>query len=218
MFITAEGGEGSGKSSVVPVLAEYIRKTSNKKVITINDPGGCALSNDIRKILLTSKNSHMCKATELFLYQAARAQLTEEIILPALKDDTIVISDRFYDSTTIYQGYVRGWDLKILRTFKELVAPNLTPTLTFLLDIDPKVGLARSKKKAEGVAVDEVRFENEKLEFHRQVRKGFLSLYKLHAHESSKRNFILIEIKDKSLEQVCDEVIDKFNKFLTERK
>ena len=212
MFITFEGGEGSGKSSAAVALATHIRKTHPDTVLT-NDPGGCEIANQIRKVLLTSKNHNMSQATDMLLYQAARAQLTEEIIIPALNKNKIVICDRYYDSTTVYQGDANGWDLKILRVLRDLV-DAVTPNLTFILDVDVRIGLKRSFKKASTVDVDETRYENKDHTFHNTIRNGFLQLAEMHSHLPLTRKFIVINTDELTLPEVHQRVIQKYETFI----
>ena len=147
MFITLEGGEGSGKTSVIGEIGNYY-KSIGKKVIVTREPGGTAIANQIRAILLDSKNSVMGNLTELLLYQSARSQLLKEVIRPNLEAGNVVVCDRFIDSTTVYQGYARGWDLDIVMYLQNLVCGNTIPDITILLDVDPKVGIKTFLSKA----------------------------------------------------------------------
>jgi len=168
-FISFEGIEGSGKSTQTKRLAGYFR-SKGQKVINTVEPGGTNIGQQIRELLLEPEN-HMEPLTELLLYYASRAQHVREVIYPAILDDTIVITDRFSDSTVAYQGYARGIDLKLLSRLNEIVNPDLKPFLTFMLDLDVEEGLKRNRK-----ASKEDRFELETVEFHNRVRKGFLQI------------------------------------------
>ncbi len=168
-FISFEGIEGSGKSTQAKRLAGYFR-SKGKKVIHTAEPGGTNIGQKIRELLLEPEN-HMEPLTELLLYYASRAQHVREVIYPAILDDTIVITDRFSDSTVAYQGYARGIDLKLLSRLSDIVNPDLKPFLTFMLDLDVEEGLKRNKK-----ASKKDRFELEAVEFHNRVRKGFLQI------------------------------------------
>ena len=168
-FISFEGIEGSGKSTQTKRLAGYFR-SKGQKVINTVEPGGTNIGQQIRELLLEPEN-HMEPLTELLLYYASRAQHVREVIYPAILDDTIVITDRFSDSTVAYQGYARGIDLKLLSRLNEIVNPDLKPFLTFMLDLDVEEGLKRNRK-----ASKEDRFELETVEFHKRVRKGFLQI------------------------------------------
>jgi len=168
-FISFEGIEGSGKSTQTKRLAGYFRSRGHKVIDTV-EPGGTNIGQKIRELLLEPVN-HMEPLTELLLYYASRAQHVREVIYPAILDDTIVITDRFSDSTVAYQGYARGIDLKLLSRLNEIVNPDLKPFMTFMLDLDVEEGLRRNKK-----ASKEDRFELETVEFHNRVRKGFLEI------------------------------------------
>lgn len=168
-FISFEGIEGSGKSTHAKLLADYLR-TKGHSVINTVEPGGTGIGQKIRSLLLEPQN-HMDPLTELLLYNASRAQHVREVIYPALLKNTVVITDRFTDSTVAYQGYARGLDLSIIHSLDEIVVPDLKPFLTFLLDLDVEEGLRRNRR-----ARKEDRFELETVEFHNRVRKGFLQI------------------------------------------
>lgn len=168
-FLSFEGIEGSGKSTQVKLLSGYL-KGKGLTVLTTEEPGGTKISLKIRDILLSIEN-HMDPLTELLLYNSSRAQHIREVIYPALTRNTVVVTDRFSDSTTAYQGYARGIDLAIIKTLDEIVASDLKPFLTFLLDIGVEEGLKRNLK-----AQKKDRFEMETVEFHNRVRKGYLQI------------------------------------------
>jgi dTMP kinase len=168
-FISFEGTEGSGKTTQVRLLKEYLR-SKNRTVLITEEPGGTKIGRKIRDILLAPEN-HIDPLTELLLYNSSRAQHIRETIYPALIKDTIVITDRFIDSTVAYQGYARGLDLAIIKTLNEIVSPDLKPFITFLLDIDVEEGLKRNRG-----AQKTDRLEQETVEFHKQVRQGYLQL------------------------------------------
>ncbi len=170
-FISLEGIEGSGKSTQVKLLSEYL-KIKGYNVLTTEEPGGTKISLKIRDILLAPEN-HMDPMTELLLYSSSRAQLVREVIYPALTQNIIVVTDRFFDSTTAYQGYARGIDITILKILHEIVASDLKPFMTFLLDMDVEEGLRRNRG-----AQKKDRFELETIEFHNRVRKGYLQIAK----------------------------------------
>lgn len=170
MFITFEGPEGSGKTSQLPALATYLEGLGYKVVCT-REPGGTAISDQIREVLTSMKNQELHPRTEILLFLAARAQLVEQVIKPALEAGKIVLCDRYGDSTLAYQGYGHGLDLKILRQMLEFATDHLTPDLTFLLDLEVEVGLARKKKGAEWNRLDAYA-----LAFHKRVREGYQQL------------------------------------------
>jgi len=170
MFITFEGPEGSGKTSQLPALATYLEGLGYKVVCT-REPGGTAISDQIREVLTSMKNQELHPRTEILLFLAARAQLVEQVIKPALEVGKIVLCDRYGDSTLAYQGYGHGLDLKILRQMLEFATDHLTPDLTLLLDLEVEDGLARKKKGAEWNRLDAYA-----LAFHKRVREGYHQL------------------------------------------
>lgn len=171
MFITFEGPEGSGKTTQVPRLKEYLTANGHN-VIHVREPGGTSIGDQIRHVLHDTHNQEMDPNAELLLYAASRAQLVAQVIRPHLKKSGIVVCDRYADSTIAYQGYGRGLDLENLRHIVAFATGGLKPDLTFCLDIDPEQGLAR--RNANGMELN--RMDNLDLEFHRRVREGYLKL------------------------------------------
>lgn len=172
MFITLEGPEGSGKTSHIPYLVEYLREQGHI-VFPTREPGGTSISEQIRDVLHDLKNAEMHPRTETLLYQAARAQIVEQVILPRLADGEIVLSDRYYDSTIAYQGYGHQQDLEQVRALVKYATGGLVPDLTILLDLDVEVGLARKKGDR-----DWNRMDAKTVEFHQRVRAGYLEMVK----------------------------------------
>ncbi|MBN1479119.1 dTMP kinase [candidate division KSB1 bacterium] len=170
-FITFEGIDTCGKSTQIKLLYNYLRK-NNIETICIRDPGTTPISESIRTILLDDNNSTMSSWTELLLYEAARAQMVHEVIRPALAAGTIVLCDRFYDSTTAYQGYGRGLDLKLVKQANAIGSVHLDPDVTFFIDLDPHVAADRKQKL--GDRAD--RLEAEGLAFQEKVRHGFCEI------------------------------------------
>lgn len=174
LFITIEGGEGSGKTTQSLLIKEYLENKGFKTLLT-REPGGTALAEAIRKILLEPE-SNLVPLSELLLYEAARAQHIEEIILPALKAGKAVICDRFIDATAAYQGYGRGLNISFIDKLNAAASFGIKPALTFYLDIDPKLGLKKAKsldKESYGKNGD--RIERESRAFHEKVRRGYLA-------------------------------------------
>ncbi len=169
-FITFEGSEGSGKSTQSRLLAGYLRR-KGYSVLFLREPGGTAISEKIRKILLDHKNDSMSASCELLLYMASRAQVVAEVIKPHLLKGVIVICDRFLDSTVAYQGYGLGIDLKLIRNMGDFATQGIQPDLTVFLDVPVKDGLKHRFLR-------EDRIERRPLSYHERVRRGYLRIAK----------------------------------------
>jgi dTMP kinase len=181
-FITFEGIEGSGKSTQIVLLADHL-KASRRQVTLTREPGGTAIGDQMRRILLDPGNSKLVPAAELLLYAAARAQHLEELIRPELEAGRIVLCDRFSDATLAYQGYGRGLDRDMIKTLDRLVTDGIRPDLTILLDIDAAAGVSRARGRNSTLGLEgEARFENEELAFHDRVRQGYLALARAEPH------------------------------------
>jgi dTMP kinase len=176
IFITFEGIEGCGKTTQIALLADHLRHRQLKVVVT-REPGGCAIADKIRAILLDSANSAIIAETELLLYAAARAQHVKEVIKPALEQGQIVLCDRFCDATTAYQGYGRQLDINIIQRLNDYACQGTMPSKTLLLDLPVTTGLHRARSRnAASQSQDEDRFEAESLEFHQRIRNAYLHL------------------------------------------
>ncbi|MBS1371696.1 MAG: dTMP kinase [Lentisphaeria bacterium] len=174
-FITFEGPEGSGKSTQVRKLAEHFA-AKGREVMVTREPGGTPLAEQLRTLVKNFDGPEkMHDSTELLLMEAARAQHVREKIRPALAAGKIVICDRFADSTTAYQGGARGIDLPAIDFLNRFAMAECVPDLTFLLDLSPEAGFARTSARAETLGEHD-RFEEEKLDFHLRVRKAFLAV------------------------------------------
>jgi len=171
MFITLEGPEGSGKSTQLPILAEWLREQAYN-VYTTREPGGTLISDQIRTILHDLENTAMHPRTEILLYLASRSQHVEEVIRPLLEKDTIVLCDRYADSTLAYQGYGHGVDIPTLKKLLDFSTGGLYPDLTILLDLNVEVGLERRKQSGG----EWNRLDAYALAFHKRVREGYLTL------------------------------------------
>jgi dTMP kinase len=174
-FISFEGIEGCGKTTQIALLSEYLKKHGIPHTIT-REPGGTAVGEGIRKILLTSETIHLTTASELLLFYASRSQNIQEKIRPALDRGEVVICDRYYHASMAYQGYGRGIPLDFIQKLTDLVCHGFRPDATFLLDIEPEVGLARARARNHTRTENEGRFEAEDLEFYNKVRDGYLEL------------------------------------------
>ncbi len=198
LFITLEGVEGSGKTSHAARLAERLR-AQGRGVLLTHEPGGTRAGEAIRAIFLDPAVS-LQVAAELLLVLADRAQHVEEKLKPALARGEIVISDRYADSTTAYQGYGRGFDLKLLGELNRLACSHVSPDLTILLDCDVGLGLARTRLRTNAGRRGPDRFEGADLDFHRRVRSGFLKLA-----ESDPARFRLVN-SERTAEQVFADI------------
>ena len=175
-FVSFEGGDGTGKTTQIHALEDYLVQQGRACVVT-REPGGTSLGKLIRQVLLEVSDHEIASSTELFLYLADRAQHVNEIIRPALAAGKIVLCDRFTDSTLAYQGYGRGIDLKLLGQFNDVADGAVRPDLTFLLDCPVTVGLGRTNQRpsVEGQPRED-RFERETIDFHEKIRAGFLAM------------------------------------------
>ena len=207
MFITFEGIEGCGKSTQAKRLVNRLKELAVPLVFTL-EPGGTNVGQKIRHILLDSRNQHLSPLTELLLYAADRAQHVEEVIKPALEQEKWVLCDRFFDATTVYQGYARGLDMKLIVTLNEKASPGIRPDITFLIDCAVEIGLERALKRnriqfQEG----QDRFERETKDFHEAVREGYLTM----AMEDRER-FVVIDgtLKEDELEELIFRHVEPF--------
>ena len=196
LFITFEGPEGSGKSTHAKLLAGWLKRRG-RKVLHTREPGGTELGRKLRRILL---RDHMDAAAELLLYEASRAVLVREVIRPALKAGKIVILDRFYDSTWVYQGWAGGMDLKLVEQLNRAATGGLQPDRTLVLDLPARKGLARVRRPN--------RFEAKPVAFHEKVRRGYLSLAR-----RQKRRMRVIRV-DRPVNEVQQEIRKAVNSVL----
>lgn len=173
LFITLEGTEGSGKSTQIVVIKNYLQ-SKGRKVITVREPGGTPIAEDIRNLLKTPRtDDSMCDTTELLLMYAARAQLVQNFIMPKLEQGFDVICDRHDLSTVAYQGGGRGLNMDTINSIRKVVLGNFKPNLTLLLDVDPVFGMQRAKARG---ALD--RFEQSEMDFFERVRNTYLECAK----------------------------------------
>lgn len=171
MFITLEGPEGSGKTSQLPALAAYLRDSGFDVVVT-REPGGTAVGDQIREILMNLENISIVPRTEILLFLAARAQHVDELIRPALAEGKIVLCDRYGDSTLAYQGFGHKTDLGTLQTLLEFSTGGLKPDLTLLVDVPVEAGMARKRENS----AEWNRLDDYALAFHERVRQGYFAL------------------------------------------
>lgn len=211
IFITIEGPEGAGKTTQARLLHEHLR--GRYHVVYTREPGGTAIGERIRAMLLDASNAAMSPFTEMLLFAASRAQFVAEVVEPALRDGRLLLSERYVDASIAYQGFGRGLDVDLVRQVNDGATRGVMPDLTILLDIDPALGLQRARQTAgkEGRPGRGDRLEQESVSFHARVRAGFLAI----AHEEPDR----IRVVDGSRAQgvVHDEVIRLVEGFLGAR-
>lgn len=180
MFITLEGIEGAGKTSQVENIVAFF-KSRGYVCVTTREPGGTLIGGKIRGILLDPDSRDLCPEAELMLYVADRVQHIKTMIKPNLAEGCVVVCDRFYDATLVYQGYARGLPTALISELHRLVCADMQPDLTLLFDLAPEIGLKRALRELRNGSrsEDESRFEAEKIEFHHKVRDGYLELARL---------------------------------------
>ncbi|MFW5498649.1 MULTISPECIES: dTMP kinase [unclassified Maridesulfovibrio] len=208
MFITFEGIEGTGKTTQIKKLTAFLEESGHTVDVTL-EPGGSRIGKELRKILLNMDSTDITGECELFLYLADRAQHVGQVIKPAVEAGKIIISDRFADSTIVYQGYGRGLDPKLLRELNDVAVSGNWPDLTILLDIDPEIGLKRAMTRnlQENKMQEEGRFEAESLDFHSRVREGYLTWAAL-----NNDRFIVV-----NADQTPDEIFEEIKEKVVER-
>ena len=204
MLITFEGIEGSGKTTQVDLLYDYL-KEKGYSVVRTREPGGTAVGEALRAVLLR-KDLQVQALCELLIFMASRAQHVQEVISPALADGGIVLCDRFVDATFAYQGYGRNIDLGIIETLNRLVTKGVRPNLTILLDCDPETGLKRKSGEQE---TD--RFEQEAISFHKRIREAYLKL----SQEDGKRFFVIKGKQD--VQEIQRMIREKVERLLANR-
>ncbi len=172
LLITFEGGEGCGKSTQIVQLRDVLTK-AGQDVVVLREPGGTVISEQIREVVLSSKNIGIAFTTEVLLFQAARAQIYREIVLPSLEAGKVVLMDRSRDSSVVYQGKVRGFGVELIEQLNNLSTKDTFPDLTILLDVPVEIGLSRRSKTGK---MD--RLDMEAQDFHQKVRDAYLALAK----------------------------------------
>lgn len=190
-LITFEGGEGGGKTTQIVRLRDRLTKIG-LDVVVLREPGGTVISEQIREVVLSSKNVGIAFTTEVLLFQAARAQIYREIVLPSLAAGKVVLMDRSRDSSVVYQGIVRGFGETLIEELNNISTKNTFPDLTILLDLPVEVGLERRRESGK---VD--RLDMESIGFHRQVREGYLKI----ANDDKTKRWVILDAS-KTLEEV----------------
>jgi len=207
MFISLEGIEGCGKTTQLEGLSTFLKEKGRSFVVT-REPGGTAIGEKIRSILLDPASKELVPAAELLLYMADRAQHIHALIKPRLAEGKIVVCDRYFDATVVYQGFARGLGIGFIRDLHRVILEDLIPDITLLLDLPPRIGLARAWQALDnGNRSDtESRFEEETISFHEKVRAGYLELSR-----REPRRFKVIDASQK-----IDEVQRDIRKVLAE--
>ncbi|WP_040209921.1 dTMP kinase [Clostridium polynesiense] len=207
IFITIEGPDGAGKTSIIEDLKNYMMRSQRSYLFT-REPGGITISESIRDIILNTKNISMDPRTEALLYAASRRQHLVEKVIPALNNGRIVICDRFIDSSLAYQGYARGLGVDEVMSINKFAIEDNMPDLTIYLDVEPEVGLARiAKNKNREIN----RLDLEKLEFHKKVRAGYKTLLTRYGDRIREVD------ASKDREEVFNEVLQILKEFLNSR-
>ncbi len=196
-LITFEGGEGSGKSTQLQLIIEYLKR-NNVNFIFAREPGGTEISEKIRQIILDKNNEKMCDECEALLYAAARCQLLKEVIIPALKENKLVILDRYIDSSFVYQSYARGLGVDFVEKINSFAIENAMPNLTFFFDISPENAFKRK-----GGADKTDRLELAGGDFHKKVYVGYKELCKKYPNRICQIDGTL------SIEQIHNLVVEK---------
>lgn len=192
MFITFEGGEGSGKTTLIQALVQWLKENQIDCVAT-REPGGSDIAEKIRAIILDQQNTHMRARTEALLFAAARVQHLEETVIPALNKGKVVLCDRYIDSSLAYQGHARGLSFDAILKINTFALEHM-PDITVYINSDPQIGLARIKTRENN------RLDLEQLDFHQKVREGYLLLAKMYP------NRYLVINGDRTMQEVIDDV------------
>lgn len=202
MFITFEGCEGSGKTTIIKKLEQYFLD-QKRKIITTREPGGEKISEEIRKIILNKSNQELTKKAEALLFAASRIQHLHDRIIPYLEKDYIVICDRFIDSSYVYQGIASDLGMNYILKINDFMNKKTMPDITFLLDLDVEVGLGRVKSRGKE---SQNRIDLKTVEYHNKVRNAYLALAK-----KNKKRYIIINANQDS-DSIFLEVVDKLSK------
>lgn len=192
-FITFEGPEGSGKTTIIKMVGKWLINELHKECLITREPGGIGISESIRSIILDKNNTNMDPLAEVLLYMASRRQHLIEKVIPSLNEGKIVLCDRFIDSSVAYQGSARGIEVETVNALNNLVIEKYKPDLTIYLDVEPEIGLNRIKENSR----ETNRLDLENLEFHKKVREGYLSI--------KEERFIVIDA-NRSIDEVFENV------------
>jgi dTMP kinase len=208
LFITVEGPEGAGKSTILQKMADELKEKGHQVVLT-REPGGISIAEDIRRVILDRNNTEMDEKTEALLYAAARRQHLAEKVVPALENGSIVLCDRFLDSSLAYQGHARGIGMEEVYSINKFAIGNTMPDMTLYFDVSPEVGLERINKH-QGREVNRLDLEN--IEFHERVREGYFMLLEQFPERIRKID------AGSPFEKVYQSAIELVEKYIAERK
>lgn len=204
IFITFEGPEGAGKTTIIQMIAQELEK-QQVEIVSTREPGGIHISEQIREVILSPDNTAMDGRTEALLYAAARRQHLVEKVIPALNRGAIVLCDRFIDSSLAYQGYARGLGMDEVLSINEFAIDDMMPTKTYYFDIEPEIGLRRiEKNKTREVN----RLDMEKVDFHHKVREGYQKVC-----ERFSERIVMVDAS-KSMDEVFHEVLQSIQTFI----
>lgn len=212
LLITLEGGEGVGKTTQVVRLKERLVQ-AGKDVVVLREPGGTTISEQIREVVLSNKNVGMAYTTEVLLFQAARAQIYREIVLPSLELGKVVVMDRSRDSSVVYQGMVRGFGVEIIEQLNDISTKKTYPNLTFLLDAPVDIGLGRRMNEG---GVDRIDYEAK--DFHEKVRQAYLKVANDDINKYGAHSRWQIVDASKSTEEVQEQLWERTQSFLDKIK
>lgn len=205
LFIVFEGGEGTGKTTAIESVYDWIRE-KGLYCIKTREPGGIKISEEIRQVILDKENAKMDGKTEALLYAAARRQHLVEKVIPALESGYIVLCDRFIDSSLAYQGYARGLGIDEVMSINEFAIGKYMPDISILFDLDPKIGLERINSNNER---EVNRLDLEKLDFHEKVREGYNIVYNSNKHRIVKIN--AEKTKEEVFKDIQNIILEKLN-------
>ena len=209
LFITMEGPDGAGKTTVIKHLLPLLQAKTTKEIISTREPGGSQIAESIRNIILDVNHTGMDVKTEAILYAAARRQHLTDIVLPTLNTGNIVFCDRFVDSSIAYQGVARGIGVEEIKQLNQFATDGLEPDATLYLDIPAEVGIERIHKARGQRQFD--RLDQEGIQFHKQVRQGYLELVK-----ENENRFIVVDANapiEEVVEKCYNEIVEKFPQF-----
>lgn len=205
-FITIEGGEGAGKTTLISELERHLRE-AGITVVTTREPGGIAIAEEIRSVILNARHTAMDARTEALLYAAARRQHLVEKVIPALRQGSVVICDRFIDSSLAYQGYARGLGMEAVWEINRFAIGEMMPDLTLWMDIEPALGLQRIHRDG---ARELNRLDLEGLRFHEQVREGYLRVYEMYSERIIRID--AAAAAEQVLKQAMEAVVQRFTR------